>query len=104
MGRPRDIADDQSERGALRGQAGFDIAHRDRAADRRTKAAAGYPADCVADGVDDRGAFTRRGAAVRADADAAAARSLGELAEHRRGAGKAAFGAAPLADRPGEAS
>src|SRR5205085_599319 len=50
------------------------------------------------------GAFARRGAAVRADADAAAMRPLGELTQHRLGAGKTAVFAAPLADRPGDTS
>src|SRR5882762_3172310 len=101
-GRPRDIADNERERGALRGVTGIDIAHRDRPADRGAEPAAGHPADRFAGGIDDRGALARRGAAVRTDADAAPARPLGELAQHCRGAGKAALGAAPLADRPGE--
>ena len=53
-------------------------------------------------GVENRAAFARRSAVVRADADAAARRRFGQLAQDTRGAGEAAFGSAPLADRPGE--
>src|SRR5579864_5635448 len=102
MGRPRDLAHDEREGGALPGMPALDIAHRDRPADRGPKAAARHPADRVAGGIEDRRALARRRAPVRAQPDAAPPRPRRERAQYPFSAGEATLGAAPLADRPGK--
>src|SRR5437762_13438147 len=82
--------------------AGIDIAHRNGRAERGAEAAARHRPDRVAGGFDDRGAFARRRAPVWANADAPALHALGKLPQYDSGAGEAALGAPPFADRPGE--
>src|SRR5262249_51215683 len=101
-GRTRGPAHDQRERRADPGMGGLDIAHRDRSPDRRAPAAARHPPDLAAVRVDDRRALAGRRRPVRADADAPARRSLGQLPQDDRRTGKTAFAATPLADRPAE--
>ena len=55
------------------------------------------------DGADDFGAFARGRAPSEPDAHPAARRPVGERRLNARRAGKAAFDAPPLLDRPGEA-
>ena len=79
---------------------GVDVAHRHRSAHRGAVAAAGDGADAPALGVGHLGVLARRRPALGAQADAAARRSLGELALDDGGAGEAARGAASARDRP----
>src|SRR5580704_17512931 len=80
----------------------LDIAHGERAPERRAEAARGDSADLAPVLRLDLGAFARRRLAVRQDTDALARRTLGELPLDALGAGKAAFLAPSLLYRPGE--
>src|SRR5580704_4512192 len=100
--RPRGAAHQELQGLALHGVLGSDVAHCDRPADRGAEAAAGYFPQCAPCVIDNLGVLARRRAPVQTDADALAARPLDELAQYRGGTGEAAFGAAPLPDRPSE--
>src|SRR6266851_2612663 len=100
--RTRHAAHEESEGRAFGGMSAIDITHRDRATDRGAEAAAGYLADLVARGVDDRGLFARRRAPIRPDSDALAGRFSCEFAQDNGDAGKAPFGDPPFSDRPGQ--
>src|SRR5204863_7927863 len=80
----------------------IDIAHRDWRTDRRTEPAARHRAYAGPRSIDDRGALARRRPPVRTDANPLACGPLGQLPQDHRGAGKAALGAPPFADCPGE--
>ena len=80
-----------------------DIAHGDRALQRRREAAAGDPADLIAFAVEHQRAFANRLAAVDLEADALLRRTVLDLRENAHRAGEAAVGAAPLVDCEGEA-
>ena len=82
------------------GAVGLDVAHGDGTTDRGAEAAGGDDADGRAGGIQHLGAVAGRRLAGRADADALAADAFGELLLDDGGAGKAAFGAAALLDRP----
>src|SRR5262249_45900744 len=79
MRRPRHVAHDERERGAVVAMRRIDIAHRDRRADRRAEAAAGYRADAIAGGIGDDRALACWRAPVGPDADALARDAFGEL-------------------------
>src|SRR5580658_2652991 len=103
QGGARHVANDERDRRTDDGGVlTRDIAHRNGGVERRAKTAAGHDADRGAGGIENGAAFARRGAVVGADADAAAGGRLGELAQDARGAGKAGFGPAALADGPGK--
>ena len=68
--RQRLAAHHQIDLGAVAGECGFDIAHRDGRVQARAEAAAGDLADDAAGLVGDLGAFARRRPAVGTDADA----------------------------------
>src|SRR6185312_2263397 len=100
--RPRRAAHHELERRAERSLRRRDIAHGDRPVGRGAEAAAGDAADDAARGIGDLRALARRRAAFGLDADALPRRAVLELALDHRRAGKAAFGAAALLDRPGK--
>src|SRR5580692_413233 len=101
--RARSASHQEVERRVLLGMGGgIDVAHCDWPPDRGAEAPAGHFSQPVPGVVDNLGFFARRRAAVRTDADALAAGSLGELPQYRGGAREAAFLAPSLADRPDE--
>src|SRR5258707_2017689 len=102
MRRPRYVAHDQREFGALGSVCSRDIAHRHGRADGRAEAAASHSTDFPASGIEDRRAFACWRAAIRANADPPALRTIGQLTQDQLRAGKAAFRATSLADGPGE--
>ncbi len=83
-----------------RGAPGLCVAHGDRRADARAKAARRHLADHRAVRVDDFGAFARRRAALDFQPDPAARRSLSQLPPDHRVAGKAALLAPSLRNGP----
>ncbi len=98
---PRTI---QQHRRARLGEAAVDVAHGERAVDGRAEATGGDGADRLAVGrLHDR-ALARGRPPVGQDADAQARRAFGEFLLDAGGAREAAFRAAALLDRPGQAS
>ncbi len=87
---------------ADRGEILADIAHGDRIAGRRTKAARCHDTNRVAIGINQNGIGAHRLAAIGLQANPLAAGALGNLVEKRLGANEASLVTDRLGNRPGE--